>query len=79
MVEEDVKFACTMVYTLNKILLTSTELFELRNQLKDLNTKVDTHFSETFFIFQVKKNVRQPMFYSIQKCYPDCFRFKSVI
>lgn len=39
MVEEDVKFACTMVHTLNTILLTSTELFELRNQLKDLNSK----------------------------------------
>lgn len=37
--EEDVKFACTMVHTLNTILLTSTELFELRNQLKDLHSK----------------------------------------
>ncbi|XP_064599095.1 LOW QUALITY PROTEIN: protein VAC14 homolog [Liolophura sinensis] len=37
--ERDLQFACTMVQTLNLILLTSTELFELRNQLKDLKTK----------------------------------------
>ncbi|WAR12261.1 VAC14-like protein [Mya arenaria] len=37
--ETDVKFACTMVQTLNTILLTSTELFNLRNQLKHLNSK----------------------------------------
>ncbi|XP_061905769.1 protein VAC14 homolog [Entelurus aequoreus] len=36
--EEDLKFASTMVQTLNTILLTSAELFELRNQLKDLRT-----------------------------------------
>lgn len=36
--EEDLKFASTMVHTLNTILLTSTELFQLRNQLKDLKT-----------------------------------------
>lgn len=38
--EEDLKFASTMVHTLNTILLTSTELFQLRNQLKDLRTLV---------------------------------------
>eukprot|EP00106_Octopus_bimaculoides_P002664 XP_014770106.1 PREDICTED: protein VAC14 homolog [Octopus bimaculoides] len=38
MQEEDASFACIMVQTLNTILLTSTELFELRNQLKDLKT-----------------------------------------
>ena len=54
MVEEDVKFACTMVYTLNKILLTSTELFELRNQLKDLNTKVDNTLFLNIFHFSSK-------------------------
>ncbi|XP_068192438.1 protein VAC14 homolog [Antennarius striatus] len=37
--EEDLKFASTMVQTLNTILLTSTELFQLRNQLKDLRTQ----------------------------------------
>lgn len=36
--EEDLKFASTMVQTLNTILLTSAELFQLRNQLKDLRT-----------------------------------------
>ena len=38
--EEDLKFASTMVHTLNTILLTSTELFQLRNQLKDLKSPV---------------------------------------
>ncbi|KGL84881.1 Protein VAC14, partial [Tinamus guttatus] len=37
--EEDLKFASTMVHTLNTILLTSSELFQLRNQLKDLKTQ----------------------------------------
>ncbi|KAK7493852.1 hypothetical protein BaRGS_00014993, partial [Batillaria attramentaria] len=37
--EEDVQFACTMVQTLNTILLTSTELYDLRTQLKDLKTE----------------------------------------
>ena len=37
---DDLKFATNMVQTLNSILLTATELFELRNQLKDLNTEV---------------------------------------
>lgn len=36
--EDDLKFASTMVQTLNTILLTSAELFQLRNQLKDLRT-----------------------------------------
>ncbi|XP_069510892.1 protein VAC14 homolog isoform X1 [Ambystoma mexicanum] len=36
--EEDLKFASIMVQTLNTILLTSSELFQLRNQLKDLKT-----------------------------------------
>ncbi|KAJ4433763.1 hypothetical protein ANN_16075 [Periplaneta americana] len=38
--EEDLKFASNMVETLNTILLTSSELFELRTKLKDLNTEV---------------------------------------
>ncbi|XP_048013686.1 protein VAC14 homolog isoform X3 [Megalobrama amblycephala] len=37
--EEDLKFASTMVQTLNTILLTSAELFQLRNQLKDLRSQ----------------------------------------
>lgn len=37
--EEDLKFGSTMVQTLNTILLTSAELFQLRNQLKDLHTQ----------------------------------------
>ncbi|XP_054714365.1 protein VAC14 homolog [Uloborus diversus] len=35
----DPRFSCQMVHTLNSILLTSTELFELRNQLKELKTE----------------------------------------
>jgi len=37
--EEDMKFASHMIQTLSTILLTSTELFELRQQLKDLKTE----------------------------------------
>ncbi|PSN34186.1 Protein VAC14 [Blattella germanica] len=37
--EEDLKFASNMVETLNTILLTSSELFELRTKLKDLNSE----------------------------------------
>jgi vacuole morphology and inheritance protein 14 len=40
--EEDLKFASTMVETLNTILLTSSELFELRTKLKDLKTEVSS-------------------------------------
>uniref|UniRef100_A0A8C5R9B4 Protein VAC14 homolog n=1 Tax=Leptobrachium leishanense TaxID=445787 RepID=A0A8C5R9B4_9ANUR len=36
--EEDLKFASTMVQNLNSIMLTSSELFQLRSQLKDLQT-----------------------------------------
>ena len=38
--EEDLRFASIMVETLNTILLTSSELFELRTKLKDLKTEV---------------------------------------
>lgn len=37
--QEDMKFASHMVQILNSILLTSTELFELRNKLKELKTE----------------------------------------
>ncbi|CAL1543961.1 unnamed protein product [Lymnaea stagnalis] len=37
--EEDVSFACTVVQSLNTILLTSTEIYELRSQLKELATE----------------------------------------
>lgn len=36
--EPNLSFACTMVQTLNVILLTSSELFDLRNKLKDLDS-----------------------------------------
>ena len=42
LLEEDLKFASTMVRNLNMILLTSVELFKLRNELRDLKTKVIT-------------------------------------
>lgn len=38
--EQNYRFIGIMVQTLNTILLTSSELFELRNKLKDLSTKV---------------------------------------
>lgn len=38
--EEDLKFATTMVKNLNMILMTAVELFKLRNELRDLKTKV---------------------------------------
>uniref|UniRef100_UPI00398E6C95 protein VAC14 homolog isoform X2 n=1 Tax=Pristiophorus japonicus TaxID=55135 RepID=UPI00398E6C95 len=47
--EEDLKFASTMVQTLNSILLTSTELFQLRNQLKDLRT---TNYKHAYDLIQ---------------------------
>ncbi|KAJ9577283.1 hypothetical protein L9F63_006122, partial [Diploptera punctata] len=37
--EKQLKFASIMVQTLNSILLTSSELFQLRNKLKDLNSE----------------------------------------
>ena len=38
--EKDSEFAISMVDILNSILLTSSELFDLRNSLKEFNTKV---------------------------------------
>ena len=38
--EEDLQFASLMVNNLNMILLTSSELFELRQKLKDLANEV---------------------------------------
>ncbi|XP_023290626.1 protein VAC14 homolog isoform X4 [Orussus abietinus] len=40
--EQNLRFACIMVQTLNVILLTSSELFDLRNKLKDLDSEVKT-------------------------------------
>lgn len=37
--EKDSEFAISMVDILNSILLTSSELFDLRNSLKEFNTK----------------------------------------
>ncbi|KAG8143784.1 putative Protein VAC14-like protein, partial [Naja naja] len=50
--EEDLRFASTMVHTLNTILLTSSELFQLRNQLKDLKSPVDLRLQ----LLDVKSN-----------------------
>lgn len=41
--KDDLKFASIMVNNLNMILLTSSELFELRLKLKDLNSEVLFH------------------------------------
>lgn len=42
--EQNLRFACIMVQTLNIILLTSSELFDLRMKLKDWNSEVFIHF-----------------------------------
>ena len=41
--EEDLQFASLMVNNLNMILLTSSELFDLRQKLKDLENEVCSH------------------------------------
>ena len=54
--EKDSEFAISMVDLLNSILLTSTELFDLRNSLKDFNTPVIKTFifcSTLFFNFYI--------------------------
>ncbi|KTG44814.1 hypothetical protein cypCar_00007109 [Cyprinus carpio] len=58
--EEDLKFASTMVQTLNTILLTSAELFQLRNQLKDLRTQLISGDLEVTvdFLMEVDKLVQ---------------------
>lgn len=38
--EQNLSFACTMIQTLNVILLTSSELFDLRNKLRHLDSAV---------------------------------------
>lgn len=38
--ENNLKFAATMVETLSMILLTSAELYELRNKLKEFESEV---------------------------------------
>lgn len=43
--KEDLQFASLMVNNLNMILLTSSELFELRQKLKELHNEVqEVHF-----------------------------------
>ena len=53
--EEDFQFAALMVRYLNMILLTSSELFHLRNQLRELATPVSNIcfvVFEFFFLFK---------------------------
>lgn len=52
--EDDLDFAKKMVQTLNTILLTSTELFGLRIQLKNLNSQVRLLFIFTEQILSLK-------------------------
>ncbi|KAK2189817.1 hypothetical protein NP493_96g09005 [Ridgeia piscesae] len=47
--EEDHKFASHMIMTLSTILLTATELFELRTQLKDLKTDASCSLFNTLY------------------------------
>lgn len=55
--EDDVKFASLMVQMLNMILLTSPELFDLRQQLK----KMETEESRSFFCTLFKSWCHSPM------------------
>lgn len=47
----NIKFASTMVRTLNMILLTSSELFELRNLVKDITNAVSEFFFSNVLTF----------------------------
>ena len=47
--EQNYRFAGIMVQTLNTILLTSSELFDLRNKLKDLDTEVKKNIIDRIF------------------------------
>lgn len=51
--EQNFRFAGIMVQTLNVILLTSSELFELRSELKNLNSEV----SFTSFLLSILKTI----------------------
>lgn len=59
--EEDMKFAAVMIQTLSTILLTSTELFELRTQLKDLKTQVriDALENQMWFVLEQNFDLRE--------------------
>lgn len=46
----NIRFASTMIRTLNMILLTSSELFELRNLLKDITNEVILEFLNCFVL-----------------------------
>jgi len=50
--EQNLSFACTMIQTLNVILLTSSELFDLRNKLRHLDSAVSSqgHNYSDFFV-----------------------------
>jgi vacuole morphology and inheritance protein 14 len=54
--EKDSEFAISMVDVLNSILLTSPELLELRNSLKDFNSKVSNQLIRIRFFFNYFKN-----------------------
>jgi len=59
--EQNLGFACTMIQTLNVILLTSSELFDLRNKLRHLDSPVSLRvfsFLMTFFTERLK-SIRQ--------------------
>lgn len=48
--EQNLSFACTMIQTLNVILLTSSELFDLRNKLRHLDSPVSLTFNLSFLV-----------------------------
>lgn len=52
--ESNLSFARTMIQTLNVILLTSSELFDLRNKLKDLESLVSILYISCIFNYYFK-------------------------
>ncbi|KAL0131673.1 hypothetical protein PUN28_002901 [Cardiocondyla obscurior] len=48
--EQNLSFACTMIQTLNVILLTSSELFDLRNKLKHLDSPDSCALFECLYV-----------------------------
>lgn len=56
--EEDLHFASVMVQYLNAILLTSSELFDLRNELKKTPTKVSPIHNFFFFFMTKERPIR---------------------
>jgi len=82
--EQNLSFACTMIQTLNVILLTSSELFDLRNKLRHLDSAVSLQchnyrfLCETLFLklFNIKC---QLCIFRIAARYLNAYTYHGVI